>query len=178
MSRIGKNPIDLPKEAVLKIEDSVCRIEGPKGKLTHRIPEGINLEVSGSKVIVTRASEERRHRSLHGLTRTLIANMVDGVTRGFKKELEIVGVGYRAELSGNTLTLSLGYSSPVVFQEPEGIKIQVNKQIISVEGIDKCLVGQTASKIRSFRKPDVYKGKGIRYAGEVVRKKVGKTGVK
>lgn len=178
MSRVGKIPIDLPKGVISKIEDTVVFVEGPKGKLSHEIPEGINLEVADDKIIVTRISDARRERSLHGLTRTLIANMVEGVSNGFKKELEIVGVGYKAEKSGKTLSLALGYSSPVVFEEPEGVQIKVDKQIISVEGIDKCLVGQTASKIRGFRKPDVYKGKGIRYSGEVVRRKVGKTGAK
>jgi large subunit ribosomal protein L6 len=178
MSRVGKNPIDIPKAAKIKIEEKAVYIEGPKGKLFQKIPKGINVDLSEDKVVVTRNSDEREQRSFHGLTRTLIANMLHGVTAGFKKELEIIGVGYRAEKKDKTLTMLLGFSSPIVFQEPEGINIQVNKQMISVEGIDKCLVGQTASKIRSFRKPDVYKGKGIRYVGEIVRKKVGKTGVK
>ena len=178
MSRVGKKPVSIPKEAEVKIEDSVISVKGPKGNLSHEIPEGIKLEVSGDNILVTRSSDERRERSLHGLTRTLIANMVEGVTQGFRKELEIVGVGYRAEKKGEALNLSLGFSHPVVFEEPEGVQIQVDKQNIRIEGIDKCLVGQTASKIRSCRKPDVYKGKGIRYAGEVVRKKVGKTGAK
>jgi large subunit ribosomal protein L6 len=127
---------------------------------------------------VKRPSDERRERSLHGLTRTLVSNMVEGVTQGFKRELEIVGVGYKAEKAGTTLKLSVGLSHVISFDEPEGIQINVDKQIIRVEGIDKCLVGQTASKIRMFKKPDVYKGKGIRYVGEVVRKKVGKAGAK
>ena len=125
---------------------------------------------------MTRSSDERNQRALHGLTRALVANMVQGVSRGFTKELEISGVGYRAEKKGKTLTLSLGYSNPVAFEEPEGIQIHVDKQIVRVEGIDKCLVGETASRIRGLRKPDVYKGKGIRYLGETLRRKAGKAG--
>jgi large subunit ribosomal protein L6 len=178
MSRIGKNPIEVPKEAKIKFNSPELVVEGPRGKQTHNIPDGISLEISDGKITLSRVSDARQYRSLHGLTRTLVANMVEGVTKGFKKELEIVGVGYKAEKSGKTLTLSVGYSNPVEFQEPEGIKIEVNKLIVSVDGIDKCLVGQTAARIRSVRKPDVYKGKGIRYVGEIVRKKVGKTGVK
>jgi len=178
MSRIGKKPIPLAKDVKIQQDGSALSIQGPKGKLSHTIPEGITLDISDENILVTRGSDERRLRSLHGLTRTLVANMVDGVTRGFKKELEIVGVGYRAEKSGKTLKLSVGYSNPVLFDEPEGVAIQVDKQIVIVEGIDKCLVGQTAAKIRAFRKPDVYKGKGIRYVGEIVRKKVGKVGAK
>jgi len=178
MSRVGKKPISLPKEAKVKIDGSLIYVEGPKGKLSHAVPEGLKMEISNDSIAVTRNSDARRERALHGLNRTLVANMVEGVTRGFKKELEIVGVGYRGEKKGKTLSLSLGFSHPINFDEPEGVQIQVEKQIIRVEGIDKCLVGQTASKIRSFRKPDVYKGKGIRYLGETVRKKVGKTGAK
>lgn len=178
MSRVGKKPISIPKEAEVKIENSVISVKGPKGNLSHEIPEGVKLEVSGDNILVTRSSDERRERSLHGLTRTLIANMIEGVTQGFKKELEVVGIGYRAAKSGKTLNLSLGFSHPIIFEEPEGVQIQVDKQIIRIEGIDKCLVGRTASKIRSYKKPDVYKGKGIRYVGEVVKKKVGKTGAK
>ncbi len=178
MSRIGKSPIEVPKEAKIKYNSPELLVEGPKGKLTHNIPDGINLEISDNQILVSRISDDRNHRSLHGLTRTLVSNMVVGVTKGFKKELEIVGVGYKVEKSGKTLTLSVGYSNPVIFQEPEGVKIGVNKLVVSIDGINKCLVGQTAAKIRSIKKPDVYKGKGIRYVGEVVRKKVGKTGVK
>jgi large subunit ribosomal protein L6 len=178
MSRIGKKPIGLPKEATAIIEDSVISVEGPRGKLSHQIPEGVTIEITDDSILITRNSDERRDRSLHGLTRTLVANMVKGVTQGFTKELEIVGVGFRAEKKDKTLSLLLGFSHPIKFVEPDGVQIQVNKQIIRIEGIDKCLVGQTASKVRSFKKPDVYKGKGIRYVGEVVRRKVGKTGAK
>jgi len=178
MSRIGKEPIALSSDVKVKYDKPVIRVEGPKGKQTHKVPEEITLDISDSEIQVKRHDDERTSRSLHGLTRTLVANMVEGVTRGFKRELEVVGVGYRAEKSGKTLKLTVGLSHPIEYDEPEGIKINVDKQIISVEGIDKCLVGQTAAKIRSFRKPDVYKGKGIKYAGEVLRKKVGKVGAK
>jgi large subunit ribosomal protein L6 len=178
MSRIGKKPIAVPKGVKIKIDGSLLQVEGPKGKLSHTIPSCITVEQAADVINVSRPSDERRERSLHGLTRTLVANMVDGVTQGFKRELEVVGVGYKAEKAGQTLKLSVGLSHVINFDEPAGVQINVDKQIIRVEGIDKCLVGQTASKIRMFRKPDVYKGKGIRYVGEVVRKKVGKAGAK
>ena len=178
MSRIGKQPIELTSDVKIKFDKPVIRIEGPKGKLSHEIPEEINLDISDKEILVTRNNDERQSRSLHGLTRTLVANMVEGVVKGFKKELEVVGVGYRAEKNAKTLKLTVGLSHTIEYDEPEGIKIDVDKQIISVDGIDKCLVGQTAAKIRSFRKPDVYKGKGIRYVGEILRKKVGKVGAK
>jgi len=178
MSRIGKKPITIPKGVKIKIDGSSLLVEGPRGKLTHTIPSCITLVQEADVITVTRPSDERRERSLHGLTRTLVANMVDGVTQGFKRELEVVGVGYKAEKAGKTLKLSVGLSHVISFDEPAGIHLNVEKQIIRVEGIDKCLVGQTASKIRMFKKPDVYKGKGIRYVGEVVRKKVGKAGAK
>jgi large subunit ribosomal protein L6 len=178
MSRIGKKPIAIPKGVKIQKEGAVLKVEGPKGKLAHAIPECITVATGADEILVTRSSEERRQRSLHGLTRTLVANMVEGVTQGFKRELEIVGVGYKAEKAGKVLKLSVGLSHVINFNEPAGIQINVDKQVIRVEGIDKCLVGQTASKIRMFKKPDVYKGKGIRYVGEVVRKKVGKAGAK
>jgi large subunit ribosomal protein L6 len=178
MSRIGKKPIAVPKGVKIHKDGDLLKIEGPKGKLAHTIPACITVETGTDEILVTRPSDERTERSLHGLTRTLVANMVEGVTQGFKRELEVVGIGYKAEKAGKTLKLSVGLSHIINFDEPEGIQINVEKQIIRVEGIDKCLVGQTASKIRLFKKPDVYKGKGIRYVGEVVRKKVGKAGAK
>jgi large subunit ribosomal protein L6 len=178
MSRIGKKPIAIPKGVKIKLDGALLQVEGPKGKLSHSIPACITVEPGADVINVTRPNDERRERSLHGLTRTLVANMVEGVTQGFKRELEVVGVGFKAEKAGKTLKLSVGLSHVINFDEPAGISINVDKQIIRVEGIDKCLVGQTASKIRLFRKPDVYKGKGIRYVGEVVRKKVGKAGAK
>ena len=178
MSRIGKKPIAVPKGVKIQKDGDLLKIEGPKGKLAHTIPACITVETGADEILVSRPYDERRERSLHGLTRTLVANMVEGVTQGFKRELEVVGIGYKAEKAGKTLKLSVGLSHVISFDEPEGIQINVEKQIIRVEGIDKCLVGQTASKIRMFKKPDVYKGKGIRYVGEVVRKKVGKAGAK
>jgi len=171
-------PIVVPQDAKVRIEAGVVHVAGPKGALEHCVPAGIRVALADGSLCVERTSEELSARALHGLTRTMIANMVEGVTKGFTKELEIVGVGYRAEKTGTALKMTLGYSHPIVFDEPEGIQIKVDKQTVKVEGIDKCLVGQVAAKIRRFRRPDVYKGKGVRYAGEVLRKKVGKTGAK
>ncbi len=146
--------------------------------MTNEVHPNIKVRQEDGKGLVERPNDERENRALHGLTRALIANMVQGVTQGFKKELEIVGVGYRAEISGNVLTLILGYSHPVKFVLPEGIKGKVDKQTIILEGINKELLGQTAARIRSLRKPDSYKGKGVRYLGEMIKTKVGKSGVK
>lgn len=178
MSRIGKQPISIPAGVSVTLGQPGIEVTGPRGHLSHVVPPEIAVAMDGDTITLTRHSEDRRSRSMHGLTRTLIANMVQGVSDGFRKQLEVVGVGYKAEKTGSTLNLSLGYSHPIGFDEPTGISITVEKQTITVEGIDKCLVGETAAKIRRFRKPDVYKGKGIRYAGEVVRKKVGKAGSK
>jgi large subunit ribosomal protein L6 len=178
MSRIGKQPITLPRDVKVRFDAPVISVQGPRGSLQHTVPAEIELEIGAEAINVRRTNDERTARSLHGLTRTLIANMVEGVTKGFTKELEVVGVGYRAEKAGATLKMSLGYSHQIGFDEPQGITISVDKQVIRVAGIDKCLVGQTAAKIKRFKKPDVYKGKGIRYVGEVVRKKAGKAGSK
>ena len=178
MSRVGKLPVTVPQGVRINLQDAVLQVEGPKGKLQHEIPAGLKIETADNKITVSRAVELKKVRALHGLTRTLIANMVCGVTQGFKKELEIVGVGYRAEINGNVLNLTLGYSHPIKFPLPDGIKGKVDKQVITLEGIDKGLVGQTAAKVRSLRKPDSYKGKGVRYLGEVIKTKVGKSGVK
>ncbi len=178
MSRIGKKPIVIPVGVKVACTGSLVKVEGPKGKLEHECPSEVTVEVVDGEVLVKRASDNRIERSMHGLTRTLIANMVEGVTQGFSRELEVVGVGFRAEKSGKTLTLTVGLSHQVNFDEPGGITINVDKQIIKVEGIDKHLVGQTAANIRKVRKPDVYKGKGIRYLGEQVRRKAGKAGAK
>ncbi len=178
MSRIGKQPIELTSDVKIKFNKPSLLVEGPKGKLSHQIPEEIKLDISDKEILVTRDNDERKSRSLHGLTRTLVANMIEGVTKGFKKELEVVGVGYRAEKAGKTLKLTVGLSHVIEYDAPEGISISVDKQIVSVEGKDKCLVGQIAAKIRSFRKPDVYKGKGIKYVGEVLIRKAGKVGAK
>jgi large subunit ribosomal protein L6 len=155
------------------------KVKGPRGEIVKKIEEEIGVIVEDGKVLVKRSQDNRQSRSLHGLTRTIIKNMILGVTKGFEKALDIEGVGYRSDIRGNTLTLSLGYSHPVKYDLPLGIKVKVDKQTrITVEGIDKYLVGEVAAKIRSFRKPDVYKGKGIKYAGEFIRKKVGKAGIK
>lgn len=178
MSRVGKMPIPLPKGINVKLDGTTLFVDGPKGKLCHAIPHGITVKIADDTIVVTRASEQRQARSLQGLTRTLIANMIVGVKQGFNKKLEIVGVGYRAELKDKTLNMTLGYSHPINFVLPEGITAQVAKQVITIEGINKGLVGQTAAKIRSLKKPDAYKGKGIRYLNEIVKTKVGKTGAK
>jgi large subunit ribosomal protein L6 len=178
MSRVGKMPIVVPQGVRINLQGAVLQVEGPKGKMQHAIPEGLKIDVADNSITVTRLSEQNKIRALHGLTRSLVANMVSGVTQGFKKELEIVGVGYRADMSNNMLNLTLGYSHPINFPLPEGIKGKVEKQVITIEGIDKGLVGQIAAKIKSLRKPDVYKGKGIRYLGEVIKTKVGKSGAK
>lgn len=175
MSRIGKAPIPLPQGVELKRAGSNVQVKGPKGTLSHTIPAGISLQVSDGIIYVKRKGDAKQVRSLHGLSRTLIANMVTGVTEGFEKGLEIVGIGYRANLQGRNLHLSLGYSHPVIYPIPEGIEVVVEKQNkIMVQGIDKQKVGQVAAEIRSFKKPEPYKGKGIRYIGEQVRRKAGK----
>ena len=177
MSRVGKRPIAIPEQAKVEIEGTRVSVTGPKGSLSRRIPAEIAVAVENGSVVVTRPSEAKRIRALHGLTRALINNMVVGVTEGFRKELEIQGVGYRCEMRGRTLVLHLGYSHPILFQAPEEVSVEAlpkeNKIIVS--GIDKELVGQVAAKIRSFRPPEPYKGKGIRYVGEYVRTKAGKT---
>jgi large subunit ribosomal protein L6 len=179
MSRIGKLPIAIPQGVKISMEDSVISAQGPKGILSRSIMAGVTVEVDEKSIVVKRADDSLKSRSAHGLTRTLINNMVVGVTNGFETQLEITGVGYRAEAKENFLNLSLGYSHPINFQLPEGITVDVEKMTkLSVKGIDKELVGQTAAKIRSFRGPEPYKGKGIRYAKETILRKAGKTGKK
>jgi large subunit ribosomal protein L6 len=176
MSRIGKQPIPIPSGVEVTIEGSEVKVKGPKGELSGRFDRDIKLARDGESVIVTRPTDEQRHRALHGLTRSLVANMVAGVSAGFTKTLEIEGVGYRAVLKDKDLELALGYSHPVLYPAPAGIAFEVpapNRIIIS--GIDKQQVGQVAAEIRSKRPPEPYKGKGIRYQGEYVRRKVGKT---
>ncbi len=180
MSRIGKLPVAIPAGVEVKLEDgNVITVKGPKGTLTRKLVEDLTIEVSAAEVTVTRPNDLKRYKQLHGLTRTLIANMVEGVTNGYKKTLEINGVGYRAAKSGNKLTLTLGYSHPVEMIDPEGITttLEGNNKII-VEGIDKEKVGQFAAEIRTKRPPEPYKGKGIKYSTETIRRKVGKTGKK
>jgi large subunit ribosomal protein L6 len=175
MSRIGKKPIAFPKTVKISQSDCIVKVEGPKGKLSSKLPQGITMSISDNQLVVERASEERLVRSYHGLARTLINNMVTGVSTGFEKGLEISGVGYRAEVAGSTLKLVLGFSSPVAYTIPKGIDVKVDKQVnLVVSGINKELVGRVASEIRSLKKPEPYKGKGIKYTGEHIRRKAGK----
>jgi large subunit ribosomal protein L6 len=176
MSRIGRNPIAVPSSVTLTLDDGHVTVAGPQGTLERTLPEGITLRVDGDTLLVERPDDEREHRALHGLTRSLVANMVTGVTEGYRKELEIVGVGYRAQARGqDALELSLGFSHPVVFTAPAGISFEVPVPTrIVVKGIDKEAVGQVAASIRKLRKPEPYKGKGVRYAGERVQRKAGK----
>ncbi|MDY2790142.1 MAG: 50S ribosomal protein L6 [Lachnospiraceae bacterium] len=180
MSRIGRLPIDIPAGAEVKVEaNNKVTVKGPKGTLVKELPIEMDIKVENNQVIVSRPNDLKRMKSLHGLTRTLINNMVIGVTEGYKKTLEINGVGYRGQKQGKVLNLSLGYSHPVEMEDPEGIEVTMDGQnIIIVSGIDKEKVGQYAAEIREKRKPEPYKGKGIKYQDEVIRRKVGKTGKK
>lgn len=179
MSRIGKRPVILPNNVKCNINENTVVIEGPKGKLNFQIPQGIKVKTEDNKIVVERTSDEKNIRALHGLTRAMINNMVIGVTEGFQKELEIVGVGYRAQVQGKKLVMQLGFSHPVEYPIPEGITIETpNPTTIIVKGIDKQKVGEIAAEIRAFYPPEPYKGKGIRYRGEYVRRKAGKAGVK
>jgi large subunit ribosomal protein L6 len=176
MSRVGRSPIPVPSGVTVALEDDSVTVTGPQGSLVRRLPQGITITQEGDVLVVTRPDDERHHRALHGLTRSLVANMVDGVTQGFTKELEIVGVGYRANAKGpSALELALGFSHSVQFDAPEGITFEVPTPTrIVVKGIDKEKVGQVAANIRKIRKPEPYKGKGVRYAGERVLRKAGK----
>ncbi len=184
MSRIGKAPISLPSGVTLDVsKGNLLTIKGPKGELIQQIDPDLEVTVEESEVIVKRPTEQKRHRSMHGLYRSLIANMIEGVTEGYKKQLELVGVGYRANNAGNLLELSLGYSHPIYFYVPDELKLETitekgKNPVVSIEGIDKQLVGQVAAKIRAFRKPEPYKGKGVRFVGEQIRRKAGKTAAK
>jgi large subunit ribosomal protein L6 len=175
MSRIGKAPIPLPQGVQFSCSDAVVNVKGPKGELSQRIPREMIVEVGDNVIEVKRPTDSGPHRSLHGLTRTLIANMITGVTDGFEKRLEIVGVGYRAGVKGDALELLVGYSHPVVIEPPEHVQFETPQPtVVLVRGIDKQVVGEVAAKVRSIRPPEPYKGKGIRYAGEYVQRKVGK----
>ena len=177
MSRIGKKPIALPAGVQVELKDGLVSVKGQKGALQRPFLEGLEMDMADGIITVRRMRDDKRSRSYHGLMRTLVANMVEGVHKGFEKKLEIVGIGYRSELKGSDLTLFLGYSHPINFPLPAGISAEIEKQtLVTIRGIDKELVGQTAAKIRDLRKPDPYKGKGVKYAGEVLRKKAGKTG--
>jgi large subunit ribosomal protein L6 len=176
MSRIGRKPIQIPEGVKITLDGSEIVAEGPKGTLSREIPTEVGVTVDNGTIVINRLSENKRGRSFHGLVRTLIANMVTGVSEGFDKALEISGVGYRAEIQDDILRLFVGFSKPVEYKIPEGVSIKVDRQInMVVSGIDKEFVGRVAAEIRSVRKPEPYKGKGIRYAGEKVRRKVGKS---
>lgn len=176
MSRVGTKPIALPDKVALKLDGSHVTVEGPKGTLAFQLPEGVSLEQSNGTVTVTRASDHRRHRALHGTARSLISNMITGVSQGFTRDLEIQGVGFRAAVKGDQLDLSLGRSHPLLHPIPDGIKVTVTDNTkIRVEGVDKQIVGQFAADVRGYYPPEPYKGKGVRYVGEHVRRKEGKT---
>jgi len=182
MSRIGKSPVVLNEGVKVDVSPSnMVTVTGPKGKLSLQVAPDISVQLENGEMIVTRPTDQKRHRSMHGLYRSLLDNMVTGVTEGFERELEVIGVGYRAEVQNGVLELALGYSHPIYFLPPEGISIAVEikargaNPIIKVSGIDKQLVGQVAAKIRGLRPPEPYKGKGVRYVGEYVRRKAGKT---
>ncbi|NLY30183.1 MAG: 50S ribosomal protein L6 [Firmicutes bacterium] len=177
MSRIGKMPVEIPSGVEVKVEGQTVTVRGPKGTLTQEFHPDMVIALEGNTLTVQRPSDEKNHRALHGLTRSLIANMIEGVTKGYQKNLEITGVGYRAALQGNKLVLSMGFSHPVEFEPEPGIEFEVPAPTrISVKGIDKQLVGEIAARIRAVRPPEPYLGKGIRYAGEHIRRKAGKAG--
>jgi len=178
MSRIGKKPIAIPKGVDVRLKGDQLSIKGPKGQLSINVHPYVKLDIGGDNIDVSVNDETREARSIHGLFRVLIDNMVTGVTKGFERVLEIVGVGYRAELKGRTAVFNLGYSHPINFELPEGIDAKIEKTKITLSGIDRGLLGKTAAKIRSLRKPEPYKGKGIKYAGEKIRRKAGKAGAK
>ena len=175
MSRIGKMPVPVPEGVTVNIDGSTVSVKGPKGELARKFPQGISFSIEDNKVVAARSSEEASQKALHGLSRALVANMVEGVTKGYTKQLEITGVGYKAELKPYGLLFSLGYSHTIEFKAPKGItlKAPVPTQVV-IEGADKAVVGQVAAEIRGYRKPEPYKGKGIRYSTEAVRRKEGK----
>jgi|WetSurMetagenome_2_1015567.scaffolds.fasta_scaffold00387_17 large subunit ribosomal protein L6 len=180
MSRIGKKTIDIPKGVTIDIKDSIVKVKGAKGELSYNLPFGVSVAADSSAINVQRASDLKKDRALHGLVRSLIANMVTGVSQGYKRDLEIKGVGYRAQAKGNKIVLTLGYSHAIEYELPAGITATTDDKMtsISLVGIEKQMLGQVAANIRKLRKPDVYKGKGVRYAGERIKLKAGKTGKK
>ena len=179
MSRIGRLPVPIVSGVKIAVDAGTVTIQGPKGSLKQTLPAGISAEVAAGKLVVKRSDDTKQRKALHGLARALISNAVTGVTKGFSRDLEINGVGYRAQLAGKTVSFSLGYTHPIEFAIPDGIAIAVEKQTkLTVSGIDRQQVGQVAARIRALRPPDVYKAKGVKYADEVVRKKAGKTGAK
>ena len=177
MSRIGNKVITVPAGVEVNIVDNFATVKGPKGELKQQFDKDMTFNIEGNEITVVRPSDSKHHRTVHGTTRAILANMVEGVSTGFKKELELIGVGYRAQMQGKKLVLSVGYSHPVEFEEIDGIKLGVEGNTkVSIEGINKEVVGQYAAKVRAVRPPEPYKGKGIRYVGEYVRRKEGKTG--
>lgn len=179
MSRIGKLPVAIPNGVTVAVDGNTVKVKGPKGELTHRLPGGISVDRIDNSLNVKRESDETNHKSLHGLTRSLIQNMMDGVTKGYQKQLEITGVGYKAEVRPYGLQLALGFSHSIEYRAPAGIKLSAPQPTqIVIDGPDKAMVGQVAAELRSLRPPEPYKGKGIRYAGEVIRRKAGKAGGK
>lgn len=183
MSRIGKSPVTIPSGVEVKVDSNVVTVKGPKGELTQEMDSCVSMNIEGTTITFTRESDSPDHRAKHGLYRALVLNMIVGVSEGFKKELEVVGVGYRASANGQTLELSLGFSHPFVFEIPKEIKVSAESPkgkapIVTLESHDKQLVGQVAAKIRSLRKPEPYKGKGVRFLGEEIRRKAGKTAAK
>lgn len=180
MSRIGRKPIQIPENVEVKLESKNIIVKGPKGQLSYNLPDGIDVAIDDKSIIIKRNSDISKVRALHGLARSLISNMVTGVSQGFSRALQIFGVGYRAQLSGDKLIINIGYSHPVEFVLPEGVKASVDDKqtTITLHGIDKQLIGQVAANLRAIRPPDAYKGKGIRYADEVLKLKPGKTGKK
>jgi len=181
MSRIGKNPVQVPNGVTVNVDKNTVSVKGPKGELTHTFHINMLIEFKDNQITVNRPNNLKLNRGLHGLTRTLIANMVEGVTKGFEKQLEILGVGYRAAIAGSKLTLSLGFSHPIEFNAPKGVTIEIDKDkknILYIRGADKEVIGEVAAKIRGYKKPEPYKGKGIRYLGEYVPQKAGKAASK
>jgi large subunit ribosomal protein L6 len=179
MSRIGRKPIPVPGNVTVSIDGSTVKVKGPKGELTRTFRPEMAIELNDGVVSVKRPSDSKEHRAVHGLTRALLANMIEGVTNGYKKTLEIIGVGYRAEKKGNNLVLTVGYSHQVSYPQPEGITLSTTSPtVVVIDGIDKAKVGQVAAELRAVRPPEPYKGKGIRYQGEQVRRKAGKAGAK
>lgn len=177
MSRIGKKPIVVPQGVDVKVSGSVVSVKGPLGKLDWTLKSGIGVTVDNGQVVVTRSNEDRNTRAMHGLVRAELNNMVLGVTKGYERNMEITGVGYKAAIQGRTMSLNVGYINPVIYQVPAGIDVKIDKQtLVNIKGADKRLVGQVAANLRAIKPPDVYKQKGVRYAGEVLRKKEGKTG--
>jgi len=180
MSRIGKSPVNIPSGVDVKLEGNKVTVKGPKGELTQVLEDGVSLSIEGSVITLSRESDAPSHRAKHGLYRALLQNMVQGVSEGYKKEMEVIGVGYRANAAGQQLELALGFSHPIVFEIPSEVKVSANTEkgkapVVTLESYDKQLLGQVAAKIRSFRKPEPYKGKGIRFVGEEIRRKAGKS---